>query len=128
MVEQVTNGIKISVKTRYNGVVQRNLHVHHAFSYYITIENELKDIVQLLSRLWEISDALNHKEIVEGEGVVGLKPIIKPNELHTYKSNCFLLAHTGSMKGEFTMLNKKTNQTFKVEVPTFQLTTTSLLN
>ena len=128
MVELITNGIKISVKTRYNGIIQRNLNQHNAFSHYITIENATKDPVQLLERFWEITDALNFKEFVEGEGVVGQKPIIEPNDFYTYKSNCFLLAATGSMKGKFKMINKSTQQLFEVTIPTFQLTTTPLLN
>jgi ApaG protein len=128
MVELITNGIKISVKTRYNGIIQRNLNQYNAFSYYITIENVTKDSVQLLERFWEITDALNFKEFVEGEGVVGQKPIIEPNEFYTYKSNCFLLAGTGSMKGKFKMINKNSQELFEVTIPTFQLTTTPLLN
>jgi len=128
MTQQITNGIKISVKTRYNGSVRRNQNTFNAFSYYITIENKTKDIVQLLERFWEISDALNYKEYIEGEGVVGQQPTIEPKRSYTYKSNCFLHAPTGSMKGTFKMINKKTKQQFEVIVPTFQLTTTPLLN
>jgi len=128
MVQSITNGIKISVKTRYNGAIQQGENEFNAFSYYISIENETTDTVQLLARYWEISDALNDKEYVEGEGVVGQKPIIPPNEFYTYKSNCFLLATTGSMKGSFKMINKSTKEYFEVIIPTFQLTTTPLLN
>ena len=128
MVQQITNGIKISIKTRYNGVVHRNQNSYNAFSYYITIENESNDIVQLLERTWEISDALNDKEFIQGEGVVGQKPILEPKEHYAYKSNCFLKASTGSMKGSFKMINKRTNRFFEVIVPTFQLTTIPLLN
>ncbi len=128
MVQSITNGIKISVKTRYNGTIQQGENEFNTFSYYISIENETTDTVQLLERYWEISDALNDKEYVEGEGVVGQKPIIQPNEFHTYKSNCFLIAATGSMKGSFKMINKNTKEYFEVIIPTFQLTTTPLLN
>jgi len=128
MVQSITNGIKISVKTRYNGAVQQGEKEFNAFSYYISIENETTDTVQLLERFWEISDALNDKEYVEGEGVVGQKPILQPNEFYTYKSNCFLVAATGSMKGSFKMINKNTKEYFEVIIPTFQLTTTPLLN
>ncbi len=128
MVQLVTNGIKISVKTRYNGTIQQGQNEYKTFSYYISIENETADTVQLLERFWEINDALNDKEYVEGEGVVGQKPIIAPNEYYTYKSNCFLLASTGSMKGRFKMINKNSNEYFEVIVPTFQLTTTPVLN
>ncbi|WKD85118.1 Protein ApaG [Polaribacter huanghezhanensis] len=128
MVQQITNGIKISVKTAFNGVINKGLNSFNAFSYVINIENESSDIVQLLERFWEISDALNDKEFVVGEGVVGQQPILNPNEQYTYQSNCFLLGDSGSMKGTFKMINKKTNTFFQVIIPTFQLSTSSLLN
>lgn len=128
MVQLITNGIKISVKTRYNGTITQGENQYNAFSYYISIENETIDSVQLLERFWEISDALNDKEYVEGEGVVGQKPIIEPSEFYTYKSNCFLLASSGAMKGSFKMINKSSNEYFEVTIPIFQLTTTPLLN
>lgn len=128
MVQQITNGIKISVKTKYNGTIDRNLNTFNSFSYYITIENESEDVVQLLERFWEISDALNEKEFVVGEGVVGQKPTLNPKGEYTYRSNCFLLGSSGSMKGTFKMINKNTNQLFQVIIPTFQLTTIPLLN
>jgi ApaG protein len=128
MTQLITNGIKISVKTKYNGIIQQGENQLNAFSYYISIENETTDAVQLLGRFWEISDALNDKEYVEGEGVVGQKPIIEPREFYTYKSNCFLFAATGSMKGRFTMINLETKKKFKVTIPTFQLTSTASLN
>jgi len=128
MVQQITNGIKISVKTKFNGSIVRNQNTFNAFSYFITIENESDDIVQLLERFWEISDALNDKEFVAGEGVVGQKPTLNPKEEYTYRSNCFLLGSTGSMKGTFKMINKKTNLLFQVIIPTFKLTATPLLN
>lgn len=128
MAQLITNGIKISVKTRYNGTIQQGPNEFNAFSYYISIENATTNAVQLLERFWEISDALNDKEYVEGEGVVGQKPVIEPGEFYTYKSNCFLFSATGSMKGSFKMINKITKEYFQVIIPTFQLTTTPLLN
>lgn len=128
MVQQITNGIKISVKTKFNGTINRNLNTFNSFSYFITIENESNETVQLLERFWEISDALNDKEFVVGEGVVGQKPTLSPNGQYTYRSNCFLLGSSGSMKGTFKMINKNTNHLFQVVIPTFQLTTIPLLN
>ncbi|MDG1528691.1 MAG: Co2+/Mg2+ efflux protein ApaG [Polaribacter sp.] len=128
MVQQITNGIKISVKTKFNGTIERNQNIFNAFSYFITIQNESDDAVQLLERFWEISDALNDKEFVVGEGVVGQKPTLNPNEQYTYRSNCFLLGDSGSMKGTFKMINKRTSHLFQVIIPTFQLTTIPFLN
>ena len=128
MEQQITKGIKISVKTKFDGLIKRNLNAFNAFSYFITIKNESDDVVQLLERFWEISDALNDKEFVAGEGVVGQKPILNPKGQYTYRSNCFLLGDTGSMKGTFKMINTKNNTLFQVIIPTFQLSTTSFLN
>lgn len=128
MVQQITNGIKIAVKTTYDGVLTRNGFTYHTFSYYISIENKTKDSVQLLSRFWEISDALNKPEFVEGEGVIGQTPIIEPQGFYTYKSHCFLIGATGSMKGYFKMIQVDSFREFNVTIPTFQLSATSVLN
>ncbi len=128
MVEKITNGIKISVQTAYNGILQQQDKQLNAFSYEISIANESSDTVQLLERFWEISDALNHKEYVEGEGVIGQQPVLAPNRHHRYTSNCFLFAETGAMRGRFKMKNMHTKDCFYVIIPTFQLTTTAALN
>ena len=128
MAQLITNGIKVSVKTTYDGVFTRQDNLNHLFSYYITIENESKENVQLLERHWDIFDSLNTLEIVEGEGVIGQTPTLKPTETYTYKSHCSLLGDAGSMSGFFTMINTATLETFQVIIPTFQLTTTVVLN
>lgn len=123
MVQQITKGIKISVRTKYDGTMFRNNRMYHHFSYYITIENNSTDTVQLTDRYWKIYDSLNKKEIVEGPGVVGQTPILEPQDNYTYKSNCLLNSEIGSMSGYFTMVNLESSETFKVAIPTFQLTT-----
>ncbi|CAL2057680.1 Co2+/Mg2+ efflux protein ApaG [Tenacibaculum sp. 190524A05c] len=128
MFQQITKGIKISVKTVYNGIIYRGYVQHYAFSYFVTIKNNSKDTVQLLERFWVINDSLNETEYVEGEGVVGQTPVIKPNEEYNYRSNCFLISSVGSMSGSYKMINLKNNKEFLVEIPTFQLTTTPTLN
>ena len=128
MVQLITNGIKVSVKTTYDGVFTRQDNLNHLFSYYITIENESKENVQLLERHWDIFDSLNTLEIVEGEGVIGQTPTLKPADTYTYKSHCSLLGDAGSMSGFFTMINLSNSKTFQVKIPTFQLTTTVVLN
>ena len=78
MVTQITRGIKISVLTSFEGTYFKNYKLHFAFSYEITIENHSKDSVQLYSRHWEVLDSLNDIETVDGEGVIGKKPVLKP--------------------------------------------------
>lgn len=128
MVTQITRGIKISVFTTFEGTYFKNQKMHFAFSYHITIENHSKDSVQLTARHWKIYDALNYIEFVDGEGVIGKKPILKPGEIHTYSSGCLLCGPFGTMKGHFTMINFTNTRTFKVIVPSFGLSAPFALN
>jgi len=128
MFQQVTKNIKISVKTTYNGVAPHGNLNYHAFSYYITIENNSKETVQLLERYWTIFDSLKDIEFVEGAGVVGQTPILQPTDEYSYSSNCFLISTIGSMSGSYKMINLTTSEEFLVTIPTFQLTTTPTLN
>jgi len=118
-VQQITKGIKISVKTKEEGFIQENELDYYTFSYEITIENNSLDTVQLIERHWEIFDALNYKEFVDGKGVVGETPILSPQDSYTYKSGTFLQSNIGAMCGFFTMENP---------IPTFNLSTIASLN
>ena len=128
MVQQVTQGIKVTIETEYQGTFYRNYKMHYAFSYTVTIENQGKDSVQLLARHWRISDSLNDKEIVDGEGVVGEKPILKPGSKHRYSSNCSLVSPYGSMRGYYQLVNFTTTSKFKVIIPVFKLSAPFALN
>lgn len=128
MVQKVTCGIKISVETNFEGTFYKNYKIHFAFGYKITIENQSKDSVQLTSRFWNIKDALKDTEIVQGEGVIGKKPVLKPGESHTYNSGCLLSAPFGAMSGYYEMVNFTTSKKFKVTIPSFKLSAPFALN
>ena len=128
MVQQVTKGIKISVETNFEGTFYKNYKVHFAFGYTVSIENQSKDSVQLNSRHWEILDALNNIEFVDGEGVIGRKPILKPGEAHSYTSGCLLTSPFGAMQGHYNMINLNNTTKFKVTIPAFKLSAQFALN
>lgn len=128
MVEKITQGIKISVNTKYNGTSYRNNRLYYVFAYFIIIENNSLQTVKLTDRFWQIFDSLNKTEIVEGEGVVGQTPVLKPNDTYSYSSGCFLESNIGAMKGFYSMKNLNTSEHFKVIIPTFQLSTQVLSN
>ena len=128
MVQQVTSGIKISVETNFEGTFYKNYKIHFAFGYRVTIENQSKDSVQLTSRFWKIKDALSNTEVVEGEGVVGKKPVLRPGETHTYSSGCLLSSPFGSMDGYFNMINFTSTKKFKVIIPSFKLSAPFAIN
>lgn len=128
MIQQVTSGIKISVETNFEDTFYKNYKMHFAFGYRITIENQSKDSVQLNSRFWRIKDALNYTEIVQGEGVIGKKPVLKPGESHSYTSGCLLSSPFGSMSGHYNMVNFTSSKRFKVVIPSFKLSAPFALN
>lgn len=128
MVHQITKGIKISVTSEYRGNFLKNHKIHYAFSYTIQIENQSDKIVQLQSRFWKINDSLNHSSTVEGEGVVGQKPILTPGERHTYTSGCLLLSGIGSMSGYYILTDLESGEEFRVNIPLFKLNSNFVMN
>ena len=128
MITQVTKGIKISVQTTFEGTFFKNYKMHYAFGYTITIENQSKDAVQLTSRHWKIYDSLNDMETLDGEGVIGKKPVIQPGESHTYNSGCLLTSPIGAMKGHYNMVTMDSTEKFRVYIPTFKFSAPFALN
>ena len=128
LIQQITRGIKISVETKFEGSFLKENLPHHAFMYFITIENQSKNVVQLLSRHWKIQEALNRPQYVNGVGVVGKKPILRPGESYTYQSGSLIMSPVGSMSGTFIMINFSNAKKFNVEVPYFKLNVPYILN
>ena len=128
MVTQITKGIKISVDTYFQGTYYKENKLHYAFEYSISIENQSSDIVQLNSRHWVILDSLNDEEVVNGEGVIGKKPVIRPGESHNYKSGCLLTSPFGAMYGYYRMINLNNTNKFSVIIPSFKLSAPFALN
>lgn len=128
MVSKVTREIKVDVKAYFVG---KQMHLNHLvdfFNYDITIENIGTDDVQLLQRHWLIKDSLNANEFVDGEGVVGKQPILKPNTNFQYTSGCFTYGSLGSMQGHYMFLNLKTQEIFQVLIPLFVLGNPNIYN
>jgi len=121
MIQKITNGIKISVQSKFEGSYFDGESLKFAFKYKIEIENNNPYSVQLISRTWNIFDALNFIKIIEGDGVVGNKPIIKPFESYSYNSGCLLKSPVGAMNGKYKMIRIPNEQEFDVEIPNFKL-------
>ena len=128
MVEQITKGIKITIRTDFNGSSYRNNRLYYIFAYHITIENNSPQTIQLKERYWNIYDSLQKIEIVTGEGVIGQTPFLRPSESYSYSSGCFLESTIGAMKGYYVMIDVHTFEEFKVYIPTFQLIIPMLSN
>jgi ApaG protein len=121
MVAKITDGVKVSVETTYQPEYSNPANEHFMFAYKIQIENLGDYSVQLLRRHWVIFDSSGEKREVEGEGVVGLQPVLAPGQHHEYVSGCNLKTDMGSMKGTYQMKRLVDNELFDVNIPEFIL-------
>lgn len=111
----------VAVECSYEPELSNPMQSENMFSYKITIENQNPYSVKLLRRHWYIFDSLGDYHEVEGEGVVGLLPIIEPMSFFRYTSGCNLKSDIGRMHGHYTMLNQANMKQFKVSIPPFEL-------
>lgn len=116
-----TKGIEINVKAVYEMETSNPAKHKYVFSYHIEIFNHSKTTVQLLNRHWIIVDADNVRREVRGPGVIGLQPIIHPQESHSYNSWSVLRTPLGKMEGSYGMIDTNTQESFEVHIPAFKL-------
>ena len=121
MISKISEGVEISVETFYQPEYSNPLNAEFMFAYRITIENHNKFSVKLLNRQWYIFDSNGQQREVEGEGVVGLQPVIEPSKQFQYVSGCNLRTEMGRMYGYYVMENQNTKSTFKVKIPPFEM-------
>ena len=121
MIQQITEGVKISIQSHFESSFYDGKDLRFRFNYNIEIENNNPHPVKLISRKWTILDALNKIDTIKGEGVVGKQPVIRPFKSYRYNSDCALQGPMGSMKGVYKMLRLYDNQEFEVTIPNFRL-------
>lgn len=128
MVTAITEGVKISVETMYQDEYSNPAGAQFMFAYRIEIENLSDYTIQLKRRRWTIFDSNGSEREVEGEGVVGVQPVIEPGTSHSYVSGCQLATEIGSMKGYYYMSRMATGTEFTVMIPEFNLIVPYKLN
>ena len=118
--EETTRDILVRVVAAYSPEQSDPPENEYFWTYTVEIENHGKETVQLISRHWEITDALNRVQQVSGPGVVGEQPELKPAEAFRYTSGCPLATPTGSMRGSYHMVSTA-GDAFDVKIPAFSL-------
>ncbi|MCB0769962.1 MAG: Co2+/Mg2+ efflux protein ApaG [Flavobacteriales bacterium] len=117
----VTHDIRITASSRFEPAQSDPIAGRFFFSYRITIANTGRDTVQLKRRRWLIHDALAAPREVEGPGVVGETPMLRPGQEFTYTSACDLNSAYGRMEGRYTMLRLGDGVRFEVPIPDLHL-------
>ena len=126
MSDTVTDSIRVEVIARHSPENSRPLHDEWVFEYTVRITNEGQDTVQLLSRHWIITDALDRVQEVRGPGVVGEQPVLSPGESFKYSSWCPLKTPSGFMKGTYQMV-RAGGEKFDIEIAPFALRTKQMV-
>lgn len=116
----VTRDIAIRVAVSYLAEQSDPATNRWFWSYHVRIENGSDRAVQLLSRAWTIVDGHGTVHEVIGEGVVGEMPLIAAGSSFDYVSGCPLDTPTGSMRGNYRMVDEDGNA-FDVVIPHFDL-------
>lgn len=128
MVSKITEGVTVSVESFYQPDYSNPLNNEFMFAYRVTIENGNAYPVKLLRRHWFIFDSnADHRE-VEGEGVVGVQPLINPGDQYQYISGCNLKTEMGKMHGAYLMEDVLTKKLLKVAIPPFEMVVPHKMN
>jgi len=121
MVSLISEGVEVSVETFYQQDYSNPMQSEYMFAYRIAIENHNSFPVKLHRRHWYIFDSTGSTREVEGEGVVGQQPILTSGESFQYVSGCNLKTEMGKMWGNYDMLDTNNQESFKVDIPAFQM-------
>ncbi|KAL7580186.1 hypothetical protein ACA910_012937 [Epithemia clementina (nom. ined.)] len=85
--ETITEDVRVQVTSSYRPERSEEALGKHCFAYNIRITNESNKPIQLVSRRFEIQTiGSSSKDVVQGPGVTGRQPILKPGESFEYTS------------------------------------------
>jgi ApaG protein len=101
MYSATTHSIRVTVNPIYLEDQSDPEEDHYVWAYQVEIENLGADVVQLLSRHWQITDSNGRVQEVRGVGVVGEQPVLNPGESFNYTSGTPLPTPSGIMHGSY---------------------------
>lgn len=125
--EATTQGVKVSVRSVHVPERSSPRHGRYFFVYHVSVENRTDEPVQLISRIWTITDGHGATQEVRGLGVVGQQPRISPGMRFEYTSACPLETPVGSMEGSYRMVQMDGSE-FDARIETFTLAALDALN
>jgi ApaG protein len=119
------NNVEISVWSEFIDSQVSAIGSLFVWIYHIKITNKSLEPLRLINRHWKIIDEKGSIQEVDGEGVIGEKPLISPNNNFQYSSGVHLRHPSGIMTGYYQM-QKDNGEVIQVKIPTFSLDIPSL--
>ncbi|XP_076311121.1 F-box only protein 3-like isoform X2 [Tachypleus tridentatus] len=123
--ESTTRNITVTAETCFLPELS-SVNPPHFFHTYRIVMSMGKDVstlesCQLVSRHWIVTDENGHEERINGPGVVGEFPIIKPGTSYSWVSCTNFNTTYGNMRGHFTMKNLITGLTTDIMCPIYHM-------
>ena len=103
MYSETTHSILVTVKPFYLDDQSSPNERRYVWAYHVRIENKGMITVQLRRRHWRITDCFGRTQEVNGDGVVGEQPILRPGESFEYTSGTPLTTLSRIMVGTYYM-------------------------
>lgn len=125
--QEIEESIEVDVETLYVESESDPEENKFVFAYTVTIRNVGSIPAKLLTRHWVIRDANGKIQEVQGEGVVGEQPHLKPGEGFQYTSGTMLETSMGTMGGSYLMVTDEGAE-FKAAIDDFLLSTPRTLH
>ena len=119
--KRINDKIIVEVKPGYIADQSDPENQRFIWAYEVNITNDSKEIVQLLNRHFQIVDMNGNVEDIQGIGVIGMQPLIKPGKTFSYTSFCQLTTPQGTMEGDYEFQNLE-DEKFLATIPKFILT------
>lgn len=119
--------IEVQVSTHYLAEQSDPQSGRYVFAYTVTLKNHGELPAKLLSRHWVITDANGAVKEIQGSGVIGEYPYLRPGEVFEYSSGAVLNTPVGSMQGVYQMIAEN-GEEFFASVHPFRLAQPNILH
>ena len=114
-------GLRVTVdRIEHDPDAQAPLDRPHCFAYFITIHNQSDRAVAIKGRKWVVKNERGVITAVEGDGVVGQFPVIKPGEKFSYNSFHFTDTRTAVAEGSYIGVDAEGRKVL-TRIPKFRL-------
>jgi ApaG protein len=118
--EAETNGVCIRVRPVFVDEESSPEDDRFLWAYHIEIENRGRHTLQLMTRHWRITDGDGRIQHVDGAGVIGKQPVLRPGARFEYSSGCPLTTPCGMMQGAY-RFEDETGASVEATIPLFAL-------
>lgn len=92
----------------------------HSFVYFISIHNGSDRTVTIKGRKWVVTNSRGEVTAIEGDGVVGEFPVLRPGEKFSYNSRHVLDTPRAIAEGSYLGVDEQGVRVV-VRIPTFEM-------